>query len=277
MLSLGLTLTGADFRRLLSDPKAVGVGVLCQVVVIPMLAFGLAVLTAIPAYFAVGLMIIAACPGGVTSNLLTHLARGDTALSVSLTAIVSLAGAFTLPLVVNFALFWFVDANKTADFSLFGMIFAVLSVTTLPLVIGMSVRRTWPVFTDRILYAAQKTSTTLFAFIVLATFAAHWEKVSAHVLEIGAVVAVLNVLAMGGAYLFGGLFRLKANQSRTIVVECGMQNAAIGIFVSSSLLAVPETVIPALIYALVMNLTVITFVSTLRLRARSTAKRARGV
>jgi hypothetical protein len=170
MFALGLTLVVDDFRRLLTRPKAVLAGLVGQVLVVPAAAWGIALAWGLSAEMAVGLMILAACPGGVSSGLLTHLARGDTALSITLTAITSVAAVATVPFIVDLALRHFMNSGAGIEFPLASMVRGVFLLTTVPVVLGMGLRAWRPAFAMRVEVAAGRIATVLFVLIVLATF-----------------------------------------------------------------------------------------------------------
>jgi len=266
MLTMGLTLVPGDFRRVLAYPKAVAVGIFTQVVVIPASAFTLLWIWPVDPALAVGIMIIAACPGGVTSNLLTHLARGDTALSISLTALVSLGSVITMPVVVNIALRMYSGAQSSMPLPIGGMIVAIALVTTVPVMIGMTLRGFAPEVTRRHYPVARRIAVGLFILIVAGTFASYWRHFAEHFADIGPVVLVLNVTAICVGYFLPRPFGVRDTAVRTAIsMECGMQNAAVGIFVAATLIGHTDMVIPSTLYAFVMNVTAAILIG-LRLR-----------
>lgn len=256
MLTMGLTLVPDDFRRVLAYPKAVAVGVFAQVVIIPASAFALISVFPVDPALAVGIMIIAACPGGVTSNLLTHLAKGDTALSISLTAVVSLGSVVTMPLIVNAALGVFLDARSAVPLPIGGMIAAIALVTTVPVIAGMVVRAMAPDFTGRYFPAARKIAVGLFIVIVAGTFAGYWRHFAEHFVHIGPAVLALNITAMSIGYVLPRALGIRDKASQTAIsMECGMQNAAVGIFVAATLIGNADMIVPSTLYAFIMNVT----------------------
>ncbi len=271
MLSMGLTLVIDDFKRVVMHPLAVGYGLVSQLVLLPLIGFGLAVVLRLPAELAIGVMILAASPGGITSNLLTNVAGGDTALSVSLTAITSVASLLTLPLLVNFSLAHWAAGIEAVAFPLGKMVTGIFLISTLPLLAGMAIRHRRPAFARRVQLPARRISVGLFVMIVVLTFIGQWDQMTAYVWTAGPAVLLLNVLTMGGA-LLGALALGMARQQRiAIAIECGLQNAAMGIFVATTLLQSAGMVIPSVLYALVMNLSVGVFIGCCLFSEKRTA------
>ncbi len=263
MFSMGLALVGDDFRRVLIHPKAMAYGLLSQMVFLPLIAFALAMIFPLTPEFAVGLIILAACPGGITSNLLTHLAHGDTALSVSLTAVTSLVGVLMVPIIVNLGLAHFMGAAEAVNLPIGKMVMGIFVISTLPLLAGMALRRyreTWALWIEP---KARRIATFVFVLIVAATFTGQWGRITDHFVETGIAVIALNLLTMALGFFGARWLALDAKQGIAISLECGLQNAAMGIFVAAALLANTMMVIPSVIYALIMNVTaaIVIFVS----------------
>ena len=259
MLTLGLSLDVDDFKQVVVHPRAIAIGLFCQMVLLPAIAFALISKWGLPPELAVGIMILAACPGGITSNLLTHLAKGDCALSVSLTAITSLAGVITIPLIVNFSLTQFAGGESSLDLPVWQMIRGVFLITTLPVILGMGIRYFFSRTVLRIEKHARRIAAALFIVIVFGAFASQWEHMGQHFSEAGPVALALNVLTMASGFYGARLLSLNSRQTIAISIECGLQNGALGIFVAATLLANQTMMIPSLIYALIMNLTVAFF------------------
>jgi len=260
MFSMGLSLVLDDFKRVVTHPLAMGFGLLSQMLILPLIAFGLVSLFSLEPNLAVGLIILAACPGGITSNLLTHIAGGESALSVSLTAVTSLAGVITIPIFVNLGMAWYAGSTDTLALPLGSMISGVFLISTLPLVMGMSLRhfrREWAI---RIEPAARKAALSLFILIVAATFMGQWGNIGEFFSEAGPSVIALNVSTIGFALAGARLLRLERRRAIAIGLECGLQNAAMGIFVAGTLLSNSTMVIPSIIYALVMNISAAAFI-----------------
>lgn len=269
MFSMGLSLVLDDFRRVVVHPLAMGFGLLSQMLILPLIAFSLVSMFSLEPNLAVGLIILAACPGGITSNLLTQIAGGDSALSVSLTAVTSLAGVITIPLVVNLGMAWYAGSTDTLALPIGSMIGGVFLISTLPLVLGMSLRhfrREWAV---RMEPTARKVAVFLFILIVAATFMGQWGSISEFFIEAGPVVIALNIATIASALAGARLLGLERRQAIAIGLECGLQNAAMGIFVAGTLLANGTMVIPSIIYALVMNISAAAFILANRETASS--------
>lgn len=271
MFSLGISLTLDDFRRVLKRPGAIAIGLLCQMTLLPALAFVIAGLWRLPAELAVGLVILAACPGGVTSGLITHLARGDTALSVSLTAVTSLAGALSVPLVVNLALMEFTGSTQSIELPVGQMVRGVFFLTTVPLVLGMLLRGLKPARAQVLELPTGRISTLLFVIIVIATFLSQRQALIAHLGSVGPAALALNLGIMALAYLAAQAARLDGRSRIAVSMECGMQNAALGIFVAATLLRSPAMMVPSVVYALLMNLTAIGVIVYRRRQAAAVA------
>lgn len=266
MFYLGMTLVLADFRRVADRPRALLAGLTGQMLLVPLAGFAVATLTGLAPAMAVGLMVLAACPGGVSSGLLTHLARGDTALSISLTAVTSLASMLTLPLIINASLQHFMGSSLTAQLPLFPMVRSIFLLTTLPVLLGMALRWKFPQQVTRGLPSASKVATSLFVAIVLATFWDQREVLWVHLPTLGSATLLLNAVVLGSAYLLATQARLHHADRIAIVTECGLQNSALGIFVCLQLLASPAMSAPSVVYALLMNGGAIVFVLLMRRR-----------
>ena len=260
MFSMGLSLVVDDFKRVVIHPLAMGFGLLSQMLVLPLIAITLVTLFSLEPNLAVGLIILAACPGGITSNLLTHISGGDSALSVSLTAVTSLAGVISIPLIVNLGMSWYAGSTTTLALPLGSMIGGVFLISTLPLLLGMALRHLHRAWALRIEPGARKTAVFLFILIVLATFMGQWGNISDNFAAAGPMVIALNIATIAFALLGAKLLRLERPQGIAIGLECGLQNAAMGIFVAGTLLGNSSMVIPSIIYALVMNISAAAFV-----------------
>jgi BASS family bile acid:Na+ symporter len=245
------------------------VGLLCKLVVLPMLAFALVALFRPRPEFAVGLIILAACPGGITANLLTHLAGGATALAVSLTAFTSVVDTITVPFVVNLALHLFAGQDQSVALPLGRVSAGVFAVATLPLLLGMALNARAPKLAARIERVARPAATLTFALIVVGAFASQWRVMWAHAAEVLPPALLLNAGCMAVAVLSGWLGRLQGRETVAIVLETGLQNGALGIFVAATLLGSQAMMVPSIVYALVMNVTAIAFIAVVR---RVTAK-----
>lgn len=257
MFGMGLTLTVQDFRRVWIAPKAVAIGLIAQLVLLPLLGFAIASLTPLSPELAVGVIILAACPGGPTSNLFTFLAAGDVALSITLTAISSVITVFSIPWVVNLGLNAFLD--QTSPFQLpFGpTVVQIAVVAIIPVVLGMLVRHYAPQLAQRTDRSLRWISTAFLTAVIVGFFAQERQNIVAFFQSVGGVVLLLNLLAMTLGVGLASLTRLGYARATTIGIEVGIQNGtlAIAIAASPSLLNNPAMAIPAAIYSLVMFMT----------------------
>ena len=259
MFSVGLALQGADFRRVFVRPRALLIGLVGQLVLVPLAALAVVLAFDLPPLLGMGLMVLAACPGGASSGFLTHLARANAALSLSLTVISSLAALLTFPLLVKAVLAAFgegvfgADGGVLAELPVGRLIGSVLVVTTLPIVAGMLLRLRAPAFTARAEPAIARVATLFFAAIVVATFVSHQHTILANLLSIGPATMVLNFAVLGTAYGLVMLAGAGRRDAVAVAMECGLQNAGLAIFVAIVLLGQPELAVAAVVYALTMN------------------------
>lgn len=266
MFALGLKLSVADFRRVLTYPVAVGLGLVAQTVLLPLTAFGLAVAFDLVPETAVGLMILAACPGGVTAAMITELSRGDTCLSITLTACTSLLSFVTVPIIVGFSLQHFLGHATTIDFPVGQAIGGLFLITIVPVVAGLFINeagRLRPAIAQTI----GKLATVVFLVIVFLTFFSEWPSITEHLSTIGPVILLLNVITMSTGALLGVVGRLPGEGRIALAVECGIQNSALGITVAVSLVSVSQLAVPSVIYAFLMNITALCLVVVRQLQA----------
>jgi len=266
MFAMGLTLTIGDFTKLAKHPLAVALGLFTQMILLPLLALALLAVFPMRPQFAVGVMILAACPGGITSNMITHIARGDTALSITLTAITSLAGMLTVPLIVAFALGHFMGGQVNGELPVAQMALKVFAVSTLPVALGMALNHLAPRIAETIERYARPASLIIFGLIVIWAFASSWRAMMGSLAETGAVIILLNAGIMALGFWLAGAARLPRAQRTAIAIEGGLQNGALGIFVAANLLHDPLMMTPSITYALVMNLTAALFIAALLAR-----------
>ena len=264
MFSLGLTLVLDDFKRVFTRPKAMVVGLLGQMLVVPMFAFAVARAWGLAPEMAVGLMILAACPGGVSSGLLTHLARGDTALSISLTAVTSVAAVVTVPLVVDLAMRQFMQSGVSVDFPLLQMVRGVFLLTSVPVVLGMSLKAWRPALALRLERPTGRLATVLFILIVLATFVSQRQVLLDNLGSIGPAAMLLNLLVIGAGLAMAAAAGLLRRDRIAVATECGLQNAGLGIFIAAGVMQSPTMTVPSVVYALLMNFGAIGFVFLMR-------------
>lgn len=255
MIGMGLSLTLADFRRVLQMPKAVLIGFLNQIILLPLIGYGLSVLLGVDPAIAIGVMILAACPGGPTSNLVTHLAKGDIALSVTLTAVNSLLTILTIPLIITFALNTFLGETTTIEAPIGTIIGSLIAIIAVPLVIGMLVKRYAPAFAARMEKPVRIASGALITLVIMGLII----KERAHIMEYFgkalAITVALNVATMVVGYLTAKLGKLSLRQALTIAIESGNQNGTLAISLAVVTLARPEFAIPAAVYSIMMYVT----------------------
>lgn len=264
MFVLGLGLTGADFLRVIKQPRNFFVGALSQVILLPVIAFILVKIWPIAPELAIGVMIIAAAPGGVTSNLLTSFAKGDVALSISLTAIISLFCVITIPFIVLTSVELLGGSNITQDISLFSMSRDMFLIVTVPVILGMLLRKFSSGVALKLEPIAKKVSIALFVIVLLGAIAAERENVISYFAQAGLITLILNVVMMIVAYYVAQFLASGAKQKKCITIECGLQNGTLAIFVATSIFGGGMYVIPAATYSLIMFATSLIFVYLVR-------------
>lgn len=264
MFALGLTLVVDDFARVLARPRAVAIGLAGQVVLVPLLGFVIAKAFGLAPEMAAGLMILAACPGGVSSGLITHLARGDTALSITLTAITSVVAVVSVPFVVDASLAHFTGAGVGVELPVLKIVRGVFFLTTVPVALGMVLRHRRPAMASRLEPGTTRAATALFVLIVLATFVNQRQALFDHLGSIGPAALLLNLGVMAGGFGAAAALGLTRRDRIAIATECGLQNAALGIFVGATVLQAPRLTVPSVVYALLMNVTALSFVWAMR-------------
>ena len=260
MFSLGLGLTGADFLRVLKQPKDFFVGAISQIILLPVIAFVLVKFWPISPELAIGVMIIAAAPGGVTSNILTSFARGDVALSISLTAIISLLSVITVPFIIVTSLVLLGSENVSQNISLTSMAISMFLIVTVPVIIGMIFRRFASNAAIKFELIAKKISIVLFIIVLLGAILAEKDNIVSYFADAGPITLVLNVVMMIVAFYVAKLLGTGNAQKKSIAIECGLQNGTLAIFVGTTLFGGGAFVIPAATYSLIMFATSLIFV-----------------
>ena len=260
MLALGLGLTGQDFLRVVKQPKDFVVGLICQLILLPIIAFILIKIFNTPLELALGVMIIAAAPGGVTSNVLTKFANGDVALSVSLTAIISLISIISVPFIVFKSADLLQITNISEDISMIGISMKMFLVVTLPVLLGMLIRKFATNFIVSKTKMIQRISIGLFVIVFISIWVEEWDKVISFITRAGVITLTLNIVMMlVGFYVAKSLIKGMA-QRKCISLECGLQNGTLAVFVATQLVDDIVYLIPTAAYALIMFLTSIIFV-----------------
>ena len=264
MFVLGLGLTGSDFLRVIKQPRDFLIGAFSQIILLPIIAFILVKMWPIAPELAIGVMIIAAAPGGVTSNLLTSFAKGDVALSISLTAIISLLCVITIPFIVLTSVGLLSDSNITQDISLLSMSRNMFLIVTVPVILGTLLRRFVSGAALKFEPIARKISIALFVLVLLGAIAAERENVISYFAQAGLITLALNVVMMLVAYFVAQLLASGTRQKKCITIECGLQNGTLAIFVATSIFGGGMYVIPAATYSLIMFATSLIFVYLVR-------------
>ena len=264
MLTLGLGLTTSDFTRVIKRPKDFLVGLICQVVLLPIIAFVLIKILNVQPALALGVMIIAAAPGGVTSNILTKFANGDVALSISLTAIISLLSILTVPFIVIKSAD-LLDINYLSkEISMSGISIKMFLVVTLPVVIGMLIRKFAQNFIIKRTALIEKISLTLFMIVFISIWLEEWDNIIMYISRAGIITLILNVTMMVLGFYVAKIFASGIEQRKCISLECGLQNGTLAVFVSSQIFDDIIYLIPTASYALIMFVTSIIFVLLLK-------------
>jgi bile acid:Na+ symporter, BASS family len=256
MLGMGLSLVPYDFKRVVLYPKAASIGIINQIIVLPVVGFLLLLLFGLKSpELAVGIMILAACPGGPTSNLISHISRGDTALSITLTAISSLVAVITIPLIVNLALLYFMQQGEYIPLPVLDTIIKLTLITLLPVSIGMIIRARAVNFANKMNKPVKIVSGILLFLIIFAAIMSNRDIFVSSFRDVGPIALSLNVVMLIIGYLSARILRLRTAQSITISVESGIQNGTLGITLASALLHNDVMAISPAIYSLIMFMT----------------------
>ncbi|NQU55066.1 MAG: bile acid:sodium symporter family protein [Bacteroidetes bacterium] len=255
MLGMGLSLTLDDFKRVFVYPKAIFVGLANQIILLPLIGFALVSAFSSKPEIAIGIMILAACPGGPTSNLLSHLAKGDIALSVSLTAISSLITIITIPFIVNFALIRFLAEGQMIQLNLLETIIQISVIIVVPIVIGMTIRRYKETFAMRMEKPVRKASAIVIILVILGVVFKEKDNLLFYFQEAGIIALSLNAATMFVGYYSAKLFKIKNKQAISISIESGIQNGTLAITIAVVLLGNSTFSIAPMIYSLLMFFT----------------------
>jgi len=264
MLALGLGLTGQDFLRVAKQPKDFLVGLICQLILLPIIAFLLLKIFNLPLEIALGVMIIAAAPGGVTSNVLTKFVNGDVALSISLTAIISLISIISVPFIVFKSAELLEVTEISKEISMIGISMKMFLVVTLPVIIGMLIRKFATNFVMSKSQLIERISVFLFVIVFAAIWVEEWENIMGYIKQAGLITLVLNIVMMFIGYYVAKFLASGVSQRKSISLECGLQNGTLAVFVASQLFTEITYLIPTATYAIVMFLTSIIYVFIVR-------------
>ena len=260
MFTLGLGLSISDFSNVFKKPKNFLVGIVSQLIFLPIVGLVLVIIWHLHIEIAKGVMLIAEAPGGVTSNILTFFAKGDVALSVSLTAVMSLLSAVSVPIVLAISIGLIGDSSLPESISLTGIALSMFLIVTLPVLLGMGVRSFLNSLTLKIEKSARFISTLLFVLVLLGAILAERENVVSYFAQTGLVVLTLNILMMLIAFYWSGFFGTGISQKKAIAIECGLQNGTLAIFVGTTVFGGGLYIIPAATYSLIMYLTSLIFI-----------------
>ena len=263
MFGLGLGLTTSDFTRVLRNPKDFTVGFLCQVVLLPIVAFILINIITLPPEIALGVMVIAAAPGGVTSNILTKFAKGDVALSVTLTAVVSLLSIFTIPLIIyNSA--DLIGISITRDVPMLSIAVKMFLVVTIPVIFGMISRSLMTDFIVSKTLLVQRLSLILFLIVFISIWVEEWDRIISFIARAGLIALILNLTMIFISYYVAKFLASGVPQRKSISLECGLQNGTLAVFVATQLFDEITFLVPTAAYVLIMFVTSIFFVLIVR-------------
>ena len=264
MLGLGLGLSTRDFLRVINNPKDFTVGIICQLILLPIVAYILLLLLRLPVELALGLMIIAAAPGGVTSNVLTKFANGDVALSISLTAVGSLISIFSVPFIVFSSAKLLGVTDLSSDITMTGIALKMALVVTVPVILGMIIRRFAENFISSNINIVNRITGILFIVVFAAIWIEERENIISYLGQAGLAVLILNVVMMTLAFYIAKGFATGIPQRKCISLECGLQNGTLAVFVATQIFNDVAYMVPTAAYALIMYITGFIFIYILR-------------
>ena len=265
MLGLGASLTVQDFTRVVQNPKEFFIGLICQLVLLPVIAYFLIIILKTPIELALGVMLIAAAPGGVTSNILTKFADGDVALSISLTAFSSLISIVSVPYIVFLSIDLFDITYVEKEVSMLGISLKMFFVVTIPVMIGMIIRKVFNNFIENNMKYIEKLSIGLFCLVFIAIYIEEWDSIIMFMTTAGTISLILNISMMVIGFYVAKFFASGVAQQRCISLECGLQNGTLAVFVGTQLFGQDMTyMVPTAAYALIMMVTSVIFVLFLR-------------
>jgi BASS family bile acid:Na+ symporter len=255
MMGMGLSLVTNDFKRVVKYPKAVAIGLTNQLIFLPLVGFALATSMSLEPEYAVGVMLLVLCPGGTTSNLFTYLAKGDVALSVTMTAIASVITVFTIPIVLSFSLVYFMGAGSEFQLPVVKTMISLIALTILPVSIGMLIKNYKPNFADKAQVMVSRFGVIFLSFLVLFLSYVQRDIIVEALIATGPVSLILNVSTMALGYYTSKWFGLNPEQRRSITMEVGLQNSTLSMFMALTLLANYKMSLTPAIYTLIMFLT----------------------
>ena len=264
MLGLGLGLKIDDFKRVITNPKDFTIGIICQIILLPVVAYILVLILRLPLEIALGLMIISAAPGGVTSNVLTKFANGDVALSVTLTAVGSLISIASVPFIVFTSANLLGQSNFSTEITMTGIALKMALVVTVPVLIGMIIRHFADNFISSNISIINKATGILFLVVFFSIWVEERENIVNYLVQAGLAVLILNVVMMTLAFYIAKIFATGISQRKCISLECGLQNGTLAVFVATQIFNDVAYMVPTAAYALVMYITGFIFIYILR-------------
>ena len=264
MLGLGLGLKTDDFKRVVSNPKDFTIGLICQLIILPIVAYILIIVLRTPAELALGLMIIAAAPGGVTTNVMTKFAKGDVALSISLTAIISLISIFSVPFIIFSSAKLLSISNISEEITMTGIAIKMAGVVTIPVILGMLIRKFAESFIVSKISIIEKITGLLFIIVFASIWIEERQNIFSYLGQAGLVTLLLNVIMMVIAYYIAKSFATGIEQRKCIALECGLQNGTLAVFVATQIFNDIIYIIPTAAYALIMYITGFIFMYIVR-------------
>ena len=259
MLGLGLGLTIQDFKRVVNNPKDFTVGFICQLIILPIVAYILITVLRTPVELALGVMIIAAAPGGVTTNVMTKFAKGDVALSISLTAIISLLSIFSVPFIILSSAKLLGIVNISEEITMTGIAIKMAGVVTIPVILGMVIRKFAENFIISKISIIEKITGILFIIVFTSIWIEERENIFSYLGQAGLVTLLLNIIMMIVAYYIAKYFTTGAEQRKCITIECGLQNGTLAVFVATQIFTDIIYIVPTAAYALIMYFTAFAF------------------
>jgi len=264
MLGLGLGLTTKDFLRVINNPRDFAVGFVCQLIILPIIAYILVIIFRTPVELALGVMIIAAAPGGVTTNVMTKFAKGDVALSISLTAIISLISIISVPFIVLQSAKLLGVSNISEEITMTGVAIKMAGVVTIPVILGMVIRKFAENFIASKISIIEKITGILFIIVFSAIWIEERENIFSYLAQAGMITLILNVVMMFIAYYVAKFFATGIEQRKCISIECGLQNGTLAVFVATQIFNDIVYIVPTAAYALIMYVTAFIFMYIVR-------------
>lgn len=252
MFGMGISLRPLDFKRIVKSPKVVAIGICAQMLLLPLIAFIIAIALKLPPEIAVGLIIIALAPGGATSNMFTYLSQGDVSLSITLTAIVSLMAPFSIPILAGLSMDYFLSSNTAFNLPIVKTIVQLLVITVIPVVLGMFVLSRWEILAKNIEPILKWLSILFLILIIVLIVLKNYANMTSYFSQAGLATLVLNFTALILGYLLSKLAKLSHPQAITIGFEVGIQNGTLALVVAGALIGNDVMMIPAVTYSLIM-------------------------